>query len=374
MEEDFITSIRFMGAVSMLLMALVLSFVNRSKGRSGVYERSRWMIVVGCLLLSAHMATQFFGHFREYSPTLSWSINLIYYTPILPLFYLGSLNLIRGGLNMKWPIIRCMVYAAISYILFIVGYATDTLINDAAPWHTTTILVAAVLSAVTIDMMILLLREVKKFDSRLTDIELAERHRELRLAARTTKFILFFAMLIPWIGISSNLELHSVVGFVMICLLLWHFSRFYMYGNDIFEVTEVNEEICEASLAEEEFESPVVVNEEERNAKQRIEQWIKERHYTDPNLTIAMALEQMGVSLSTLNFYLEHNANVGNYRKWLPYLRIEEAKRVMQEHPEYSLQAVAEESGYSNNSSMARAFRMQEGLTPSEWLQKKRKE
>ena len=34
-----------------------------------------------------------------------------------------------------------------------------------------------------------------------------------------------------------------------------------------------------------------------------------------------------------------------NYRQWLPYFRIEEAKRFMLAHPDYSLQSVAEAHG-----------------------------
>ena len=76
----------------------------------------------------------------------------------------------------------------------------------------------------------------------------------------------------------------------------------------------------------------------------------------------------MGISTTSLNYYLEQHTTVGNYRKWLPYLRIEEAKRIILEHPDYSFEAIANQCGYANSSNFSRAFKAQEGMTPGQWL------
>ena len=102
--------------------------------------------------------------------------------------------------------------------------------------------------------------------------------------------------------------------------------------------------------------------------KQRIEEWVGRRRFADPSLTISEALREMCISPSALNFYLENNTTVGGYRKWLPYLRIEEAKRIMLEHPDYSLEHVAESCGYANGGNLSRAFKVKEGVPPSEWI------
>ena len=79
----------------------------------------------------------------------------------------------------------------------------------------------------------------------------------------------------------------------------------------------------------------------------------------------------MGVSATALNLYLEQNTSVANYRQWLSYLHIEEAKRIMLEHPEYTLEAVAEACGYANKSNLSRSFKAQEGMMPTAWCRAK---
>jgi len=102
----------------------------------------------------------------------------------------------------------------------------------------------------------------------------------------------------------------------------------------------------------------------------RIEQWVAERRYTDPKLTFKDVLEQIQITEKALNYYLERQTTVCSYRQWLPYLRIEEAKRLMLLHPDYTLQAIAQRCGYASNSNLTRMFKAQTGLAPMEWLKK----
>lgn len=140
------------------------------------------------------------------------------------------------------------------------------------------------------------------------------------------------------------------------------------------ELIEVSDEITEAEMIEEESQSQKEIQQDSfRAAQLRIEQWVNERHFANPNITINEALKQMSISATALNFYLEHHTCVDNYHKWLPYLRIEEAKRMMLEHPEYSLDAIAEACGYSGRTTLSRAFKTQEGIPPAEWLNQQTK-
>jgi len=104
------------------------------------------------------------------------------------------------------------------------------------------------------------------------------------------------------------------------------------------------------------------------DTRERIEQWVAEKHYSDSQLTISDALRQMDVTDSALNYYLEQQAANQGYRQWISTLRIEEAKRLLRQHPDYSLEAIAKECGYACNSSLTRAFKTQVGMPPMEWL------
>ena len=45
MEQDLITSVRYMGVVPMGIIALLLVLKNRGRVQSAVYNRSRWMLI-----------------------------------------------------------------------------------------------------------------------------------------------------------------------------------------------------------------------------------------------------------------------------------------------------------------------------------------
>lgn len=176
--------------------------------------------------------------------------------------------------------------------------------------------------------------------------------------------LLLIAVFAPWVGLTSSPLLYSLTRLIMHLVLAWLVCEFCLYGYNMAEAIEVNDEIREAQLMEEERPSTDILE----HATRKIEAWVDARYYTDPNLTIGTALKQMGVSASTLNAYLSTNTDATNFRKWLPYLRIEEAKRQMTQHPELTLQAIAEASGYANHPNFTRAFKTKEGISPTEWI------
>lgn len=373
-EQDLITGVRFAGAASMIIITLIIALANRGKIRSSVYERSRWLIFSATLLLGIHNIVQFLGHFREVSPTLCWTINLAFYVIITPLYNAGELNLLRAGHNMKQRYWRNCIFLLICYALLATGYYTGTLINDDAPWKTITFVVAICYFLKIIELSRTLLNEMKLVDTRLVDEELEGRHKALHYTATSMYCVIIFSLITPWVGILSSLLLNSLFGLIIFCLLTWFVIKFVLYGNNMAELIEVSDEITEAEMIEEESQSQKEIQQDSfRAAQLRIEQWINERHFANPNITINEALKQMSISATALNFYLEHHTCVDNYHKWLPYLRIEEAKRMMLEHPEYSLDAIAEACGYSGRTTLSRAFKTQEGIPPAEWLNQQTK-
>lgn len=363
MEFELISSVRYLGILPMFVLSLMLALKNRGKVCSSVYNRSRYMLIAATLLLASHCLIQYVCHLREQNYTLCWALNMAFYVAIAPLYNMTELNLLRAGRNMNRVYLRNGIFMIISYILLAIGYFTDTLVNNEQPYKTMTFVVALVFFCMIIELSWVLTREMRVADKRLTDEELTERHNALRYTARVMKWIILVSLLTPWVSMSPSLLLNSIFGMLMFCLILWFLLRFINYGENMAEIIEVNDEITEAQLIETETNS----NNNLQEQRERIEQWVSKRRYTDPSITIAEALKEMDVSASALNNYLESCTDVAGYRKWLTYLRIEEAKRIMTEHPEYSLEHVAEACGYANGGNMSRAFKTAEGMPPSEW-------
>ena len=201
----------------------------------------------------------------------------------------------------------------------------DLLIDDVEPHTTVTFYIALALFAKITQMAIVLHRGLKKTRSSLTDGELQQRHVALRYTSHAMNALLVVAVFAPWVGLTSSTLLYTITKLTLLMTLSWLVCEFCLYGYNMAETIEVNDEIREAQLMEGERPSTDI----SEHASRKIEAWVDARHYTDPILTIGTALKQMGVSASTLNAYLSSNTDATNFRKWLPYLRIEEAKRQM---------------------------------------------
>lgn len=364
MEELLITGARFLGALPMFVAACCLVLMNRGKLQSAVYNRSRWFITAATLILGVQFAIQFVGQLREQSVTLCWTLNMMAYVIATPLYNMAELNLLRAGHNMRDRYRWNGIFMALCYVILAIGYLTDTLINDQQPWLTATFVVAFLYFLKLIELSWVLFQEMKMTDTRLTDEELTERHKVLRYTARVMKWIILVSLFSPWVGMSSSLMLNALYGIIIFLLLLGFIGLFLVYGYNMAECIEVDDEIAEAVMTE--------TNDQNEQVRQRIEQWVSERHFTNPDITINSALSDMGISSTALSYYLEQHTAVENYRHWLPYLRIEEAKRIILEHPEYSFETVANQCGYANSSNFSRAFKAQEGMTPGQWLTKQK--
>ena len=220
MDELIISSVRFLGALPMFVAAVCLVFFNRGKLQSAVYNRSRWFTAAATLLLGIHFAIQFVFQLREQSVTLCWTLNMMAYVIATPLYNMAELNLLRAGHNMKPRYWRNGIFVALCYLVLAVGYFTDTLVNDQQPWLTATFIVALLYFTNILELSLVLGKEMKVADARMTDEELTQRHDALRFTARVMKWIILVSLFSPWVGMSSSLLLNSFYGIIVFTLLL----------------------------------------------------------------------------------------------------------------------------------------------------------
>ena len=97
-----------------------------------------------------------------------------------------------------------------------------------------------------IELSWVLFQEMKKTDTRLTDEELTERHKVLRYTARVMKWIILVSIFSPWVGMSSSLMLNALYGIIIFPLLLGFIVLFLVYGYNMAECIEVDDEIASA--------------------------------------------------------------------------------------------------------------------------------
>ena len=143
----------------------------------------------------------------------------------------------------------------------------------------------------------------------------------------------------------------------------------------------VSESTYLISIAEEEEENETIVlpesvnkNTDNHNNNQRVEQaitkWLEKRGHLKTGITIQDAVEEMQIPRYLLVQWIK-NTEFEVFSRWITHLRVEEAKRLLTAHSEYSNEAIAHECGFSSRSYFQKIFREQTGMTPVEYQTKK---
>lgn len=104
---------------------------------------------------------------------------------------------------------------------------------------------------------------------------------------------------------------------------------------------------------------------------ENMECWIKECGYIQPGLTI----KELSTILHTNRTYLSGYINITysmTFREWITDLRLEYAKKMLMDHPETSVQKLAEASGFLSCSNFIKSFAKKEGCTPARWRKARR--
>lgn len=96
-----------------------------------------------------------------------------------------------------------------------------------------------------------------------------------------------------------------------------------------------------------------------------IEKWIEQGGYRKSGLTMPAAAEGIGIPRYLLSSWLKQHDLT--YAAWMNELRINEAMRVIAEHPHWTNEAIAQHCGFSDRSYFQKKFKEKTGLSPAEF-------
>lgn len=100
--------------------------------------------------------------------------------------------------------------------------------------------------------------------------------------------------------------------------------------------------------------------------EKRLAEWIRKDGYTHPGLTIGELAATLCTNRTYLAGYIKSTYR-STFREWIAGLRIGFAKRLMSEHPELTIGAVSEASGFLSMSYFSKVFTAREGVSPARW-------
>ena len=151
-----------------------------------------------------------------------------------------------------------------------------------------------------------------------------------------------------------------------------NYLLFYEQVENAFEQDiQSEEELLTNSETEHEIVSEKEVPRSYTEFIERVDNWIKTDGYVQQGLTIKELSEILYTNRTYLSTYIKTTYKM-TFREWITSLRLEYAKNILKEHPEINIQKLAESSGFLSQSNFIKLFSEKEGCTPAKWKKSNR--
>lgn len=179
--------------------------------------------------------------------------------------------------------------------------------------------------------------------------------------------LLLMALLVPVIIFSSGWLLAAYGLFFMMGVYYLVISFVcYAVSNDAHKVQEASQQAAE-NITEEKT-APNMSQKEQKHIETIVNQWLEKGGHLHSGITIQTAADEMKLPRYQLSAWLK-TTEQELFSRWITHLRIEEAKRMMTTHPEWSNDIIAEQCGFGSRSYFQTVFRKQTGMTPIQFVE-----
>jgi len=348
---------------TLMCSVLVFQMPGRVK-RDVVSNRSRWLMFGSLALIGVQFLIQYITELRALGVTQAVLVNLTFFMPASALMSLSVLNLQRQGHlyafeRWGWIVAWLVVMTGLIVSVAMDGNPIDSL-SERVRW--TEVTMSIIYAGMQVYYTIMQMHELQRMQSAIENYYDNER-KGLTIwmkhaMAVTGLMAIFVPMLI--FGPNSILIVYALSLFWGIFVMWFSFIR-YFTSNDIKQMHE-----AEASTdSTDDKLSPDVM----LHVSHAVERWLATRDYLKTGITSPIAADTMGIPRYQLTAWVK-TSGYNSFTRWITMLRIEEAKRVLQEHPDWNNETVADHCGFSRTH-FQRIFKQETGMAPAEYVRKK---
>ena len=148
-------------------------------------------------------------------------------------------------------------------------------------------------------------------------------------------------------------------------LLLDAFAYKTLSGQEIMERIERRKRMKKGAKEAQPLDSQITEQELNR-IEHALDKWVKEKRYREYDKTREQIAKEQNTSKEMLHLFFVTRMSV-DFKTWRTRLRIEEAKLLLLENQEMSINIVAELSGFSDRSNFHRQFTKIVSCSPKQW-------
>ena len=360
---DSLFLLQFACFIFMLINAFIVALSHlHVRWENKRYERSRWMIVGALIGLAIQYVLQMTFGFRAMHDDLGAVINILLYTPCFSLISIGIYNIETTRANLRKMILICSgIYAAI-IVVFCVGICLHhSLYIREGLYLMLTLFCVSVFYCIYMIIQEMIRRKNMLETMAATDLLPYVRY------SRASVIILWLAVLAMPVAIFSTTLLYIVGPAVLLALLFFNLT-FIALGNSYIPTEELLDKEEESQRCGGVKEKPLQqLSEERRNFIQNsLDQWCMDLGYKDCNVNMLTLSRTLCISKNELSLFFDQCLH-SNFRIWLSEIRLNAAKKMMLEYPDYSNDIISAECGFSCRTHLYRIFKTKEGCSPTEW-------
>lgn len=374
-----IEEMQFGGMLTMTLLALMLVVcVPRRSVLHAGFGLGRWMMAAGTMTIAVQFMLQHIFGFRAMGVTQAVLWNLLLFLPAAMFINMALLYVQRRGIVRRQEWLFGGVVCTINTLIL-----TVTLLADGVPLESDSVALerAEIVGAVLFMAMqgyYFRLHYIEYHRLQKAVDEYFDRKRDdlLGWMARSMFLLAVLATLVPVAIFFQGVPLviFSVLLFISIAYCV---VSFYSYGISE-DLTRVEESSLtpdpspkgEGNSIDEQNCLDTLDTDVSQHITEAVEQWKQSGAYREHNLTLAIVARQLHVPGRQLQLWLRQS-EYGKLATLVTSLRIDEAKRVLREHPDWTIDSVADHCGFNGRKYFHQVFMEQTGTTPAKYQQER---
>ncbi len=370
--------LQFSIVVLMVLMcsALIILMPEGVK-RDKVINRSRWYMTGALGLIGVHFLIQYVTQLRAMGVTQAVLVNLIMLLPASALMDLAILNLQRHGRlssmeRWGWIAAWLVVTGGLAVVVATDGNPIGQL-SDRVWW--TEIVMSIIYAAMQVYYSILQFRELVRMQTAIANYYDSNRKgltQWMKYAVGVNGLLAIFVPLLIF-GPNVLILIFALLFFWGIFMMWFCFVR-YFTSNAMKRVREA-EASAEESDREERLQKSAIKGRMSENAgissetllhlNHIVERWLATGAHLQSGITSPVAADAMNIPRYQLTAWVKTTGH-SSFTRWITSLRVEEAKRVLKDHPDWTNEAVADHCGFSRTH-FHKIFKQATGVAPSEF-------
>lgn len=358
---DSLFLLQFACFIFMLINAFLVALSHlHVRWENKRYERSRWMIVVAMIGLAIQYLIQMVFGFRAANDSLGAIVNILIYTPCFSLISIGIYNIETIRTNLRKMILMCSgIYAAI-VVVFCVGISLHhSLYIREGLYLMLTLFCVSIFYCIYMIIQEMTRRKKMLETMAATDLLPYVRY------SHASVIILWLAALAMPVAIFSTTLLY-ILGPAGLLALLFFNLEFIALGCSYIPTEELLDKEEENQRNGEKIPLQQLSDERRNFIQNSLDQWCMDLGYKDCNVNMLTLSRTLCISKNELSLFFDQCLH-SNFRIWLSEIRLNAAKKMMLEYPNYSNDIISAECGFSCRTHLYRIFKTKEGCSPTEW-------